>query len=114
MALSPGTTSPTASTSRIGGRWGIPSITDIRGLQYTFRFHYGPMSDSALAALLFLQLAIIIGFCRGVGALARRARQPQVVAEMVAGFLLGPSRFGWLAPATHAQLFPAASLHAIY
>src|SRR5215211_5087941 len=72
------------------------------------------MTDSALAALLFLQLAIILAVCRGVGVLARRARQPQVVAEMVAGFLLGPSLFGWLAPAAHAQLFPAISLRAIY
>ena len=92
----------------------MASINDIEWLQYTFRFHYGPMSDSALAALLFLQLAIILAVCRGVGVVARRVRQPLVVAEMVAGFLLGPSLFGWLAPATHAQLFPAVSLHAIY
>lgn len=72
------------------------------------------MSDSTLAALLFLQLTIILAVCRAVGVLARRVRQPQVVAEMLAGFLLGPSVFGWLTPTAHAQLFPAASLHAIY
>lgn len=92
----------------------MASINDIERLQYTFRFHYGLMSDSALAALLFLQLTIILAVCRGIGALARRARQPQVVAEMAAGFLLGPSIFGWLAPTTHAHLFPPVSLHAIY
>jgi Kef-type K+ transport system membrane component KefB len=72
------------------------------------------MTDSALAALLFLQLACILAVCRAVGMLARRVRQPQVVAEMVAGFLLGPSLFGWLAPAIHVKLFPADSLHAVY
>ncbi len=72
------------------------------------------MSDSALAALLFLQLTVILAVCRGVGVLARRVRQPQVVAEMVAGFLLGPSFFGWVTPDAYARLFPAVSLHAIY
>ena len=55
------------------------------------------MSDSQFAAFLFLQLAILLAVCRGVGLLAKRAGQPQVVAEMVAGFLAGPSFFGWLA-----------------
>src|SRR6185436_3629029 len=49
-----------------------------------------------------------------LGILARRVRQPQVVAEMVAGFLLGPSFFGWVAPALQTRLFPAESMHAIY
>lgn len=64
------------------------------------------MSDSQFAALLFLQLAFILVVCRGVGLLARRVGQPQVVAEMVAGFLIGPSFFGWLAPDAQAALFP--------
>lgn len=72
------------------------------------------MTDSALAALLFLQLTCILAVCRGLGIVARRVRQPQVVAEMVAGFLLGPSFFGWLAPALQTRLFPAPSLHALY
>ena len=65
------------------------------------------MTDSALASLLFLQLACILVVCRGLGWVASRVRQPQVIAEMVAGFLLGPSLLGWLAPGAQARLFPA-------
>ena len=65
------------------------------------------MSNLSLAILLFLQLAVIIGTCRLVGWLGRRfLGQTQVVMEMVAGVLLGPSLFGVLAPELQAQLFP--------
>lgn len=60
------------------------------------------------AALLFLQLTVILGVCRAVGWLGKRyLGQSQVVMEMVAGVLLGPSLFGWLAPEVQAGLFPA-------
>jgi Kef-type K+ transport system membrane component KefB len=36
--------------------------------------------------------------------------QPAVIGEIVAGLLLGPSFFGWIAPGLYARLFPAASL----
>jgi len=67
------------------------------------------MTDSALAALLFLQIGCILIVCRGLGWLSARVRQPQVIAEMVAGFLLGPSFLGWVAPALQNHLFPAAA-----
>ena len=44
-----------------------------------------------------------------VGWLAARLGQPQVVGEMIAGVVLGPSVFGALAPGLQAALFPAAS-----
>jgi Kef-type K+ transport system membrane component KefB len=72
------------------------------------------MSDSALAALVFLQLAVILLTCRAVGWMARKIGQPQVVAEMIVGFTLGYSLLGWVAPQWHAALFPAASLKPIY
>jgi hypothetical protein len=53
-------------------------------------------------------VACILAACRGLGWLAYRVRQPQVIAEMVAGFLLGPSFLGWLAPGFQTSLFPAA------
>jgi Kef-type K+ transport system membrane component KefB len=64
------------------------------------------MTDTELAALFFLQAGFILLVCRAVGWLAARAGQPQVVAEMVAGFLIGPSFFGWIAPDAQATLFP--------
>lgn len=72
------------------------------------------MSDSALATLVFLQLAVILLTCRLVGLLARRVGQPQVIAEMVTGFLLGPSLFGWVAPDWTAALFPGTGLKPLY
>ena len=52
---------------------------------------------------------MILGFCRIVGWFAARLGQPQVVGEMIAGVILGPSVFGALAPVAQAALFPAAS-----
>ena len=64
------------------------------------------MNNLHLAVQFFLQLAVILLFCRAVGAIAARFGQPQVVAEMIAGVLLGPSLFGLLMPVTQAWLFP--------
>jgi len=59
-----------------------------------------------LAVQFFLQIAVILLACRVVGTIAKRFGQPQVVAEMITGVLLGPSLFGWLAPETQQALFP--------
>ncbi len=67
------------------------------------------MSPFELSVLFFLQLAFILTVCRIVGWIARRLGQPQVVAEMIAGVLMGPSLFGLLLPNAHAFLFPPAS-----
>lgn len=64
------------------------------------------MNNLALAVQFFLQLAVILVFCRIVGVIAAKFGQPQVVAEMIAGVLLGPSLFGLLAPNAQAWLFP--------
>ena len=59
-------------------------------------------------------MAVILAVCRCVGWLARRIGQPQVVGEMVAGVLLGPSLFGVLAPQWQQSLFPPESLKSLY
>ena len=64
------------------------------------------MNNVGLAVQFFLQLACILAFCRVVGAVAARLGQPQVVAEMIAGVMLGPSLFGLLLPEAQAWLFP--------
>lgn len=61
---------------------------------------------SATAVHFFLELAVIIGACRLVGLVAKRVGQPQVVGEMIAGVLLGPSLLGRMAPEVQHQLFP--------
>jgi Kef-type K+ transport system membrane component KefB len=64
---------------------------------------------TAHAAHYFLQLAAILAVCRACGWLLRRAGQPAVIGEMVAGVVLGPSVFGALHPAWSAALFPPES-----
>jgi Kef-type K+ transport system membrane component KefB len=59
-----------------------------------------------IAIRFFLELAVILVACRLVGLVARRFGQPQVVGEMVAGVILGPSLLGLLAPGVQQYLFP--------
>jgi Kef-type K+ transport system membrane component KefB len=67
-------------------------------------------ADSAALIILVAQIAVIILASRLVGQVFRKIGQPQVVGEMLAGILLGPSLLGWLAPGFSAALFPASSL----
>ncbi len=60
--------------------------------------------------ILLLQIAVILAAARLVGWLFRKIHQPQVIGEMVAGILLGPSLLGWLAPGVYTTLFPVDSL----
>jgi Kef-type K+ transport system membrane component KefB len=71
------------------------------------------MSNQQLAIQFFLQLTVILIACRLVGRVMAAFGQPRVIGEMVAGILLGPSLFGWLAPSLQASLFPAASLSVV-
>ena len=72
------------------------------------------MTASQLSVAFFLQMFVILAVARGVGSLARRIGQPQVVGEMVAGVLLGPSLFGLLAPELQQHLFPKESMKVLY
>ena len=60
--------------------------------------------------LLLIQIVVVLVAARLVGVAFRRIGQPQVVGEMVAGILLGPSLLGWATPGVSAFLFPPASL----
>ncbi len=59
---------------------------------------------------VLLALVVILIASRAVGVVFRRIGQPQVVGEVVAGILLGPSLLGRVAPQALAFLFPAASI----
>ena len=72
------------------------------------------MSNAELALHVFLLLAAIIGACKLMGVIARKLGQAQVIAEMVTGFLLGPSLFGWLAPDASAWLFRPDVMPSVY
>lgn len=63
----------------------------------------------------FLQIAVILLACRAVGWLAKKyLGQPQVVGEMIAGVLLGPSLLGLFFPGFQAALFPPETRNILY
>jgi Kef-type K+ transport system membrane component KefB len=72
------------------------------------------MTPFEIAIRFFLELAVILAACRLVGRLVRPLGQPQVVAEMIAGVLLGPSLLGLIAPAAQAWLFPPEARPILY
>lgn len=72
------------------------------------------MPTAQLSVYFFLQAAVIVAVCQLVGRLARRLGQPQVVGEMIAGVMLGPSLLGLLAPQLQQALFPKATMGMLY
>jgi len=72
------------------------------------------MSNHELSTLFFLQLAIILAAVRLAGTLARKAGQPRVIGEMIAGILIGPTLLGRMFPELHTRLIPAQSKPIIY
>ncbi|MCW2381319.1 MULTISPECIES: cation:proton antiporter [unclassified Sphingobium] len=83
---------------------------------------HGPAVQSAVSFTpsdysvhFFLQIAVILVTCRVVGWLGRTLfKQPQVVGEMIAGVVLGPSLFGLFAPDLQAAIFPKETSNVLY
>jgi len=72
-------------------------------------------SPSDFSVHFFLQLALILLACRIVGWLGRKyLAQPQVVGEMIAGVLLGPSLLGLFFPDLQATIFPKETKNVLY
>ena len=71
---------------------------------------YTPVENIPLL-LLVGQITVILVVSRLVGHLFRKIRQPHVVGEMLAGIMLGPSLFGWIAPHLSASLFLPSNLY---
>jgi Kef-type K+ transport system membrane component KefB len=77
------------------------------------------MTPFEVSVRFFLQLAVVLAACRVVGLGARFLGQPQVVAEMLTGVVLGPSVLGlfegtrpfqqWLFPPESKVVFLAIS-----
>lgn len=59
-----------------------------------------------IAALVFIDIAVIVVVARLMGALFRRLRQPPVIGEILAGIALGPSLLGQLPGDLPNLLFP--------
>lgn len=73
------------------------------------------MTVAQISVIFFLQLFVILLCCRVVGWLGKKyLKQPQVVGEMIAGVILGPSLFGLLTPELQQQLFPEETRSILY
>jgi Kef-type K+ transport system membrane component KefB len=65
--------------------------------------------------IFFLQMFVILAACRACGWVVRRfLHQPQVIGEMIAGVILGPSLLGAFAPTVQQYLFPVESKPLLY
>ncbi|PIB92913.1 cation:proton antiporter [Caulobacter sp. FWC2] len=72
-------------------------------------------APSDFSVHFFLQLAVILLACRVVGWLGQKLlAQPQVVGEMIAGVVLGPSLLGLLFPDFQLALFPKETKTVLY
>ncbi|MBL9199782.1 MAG: cation:proton antiporter [Opitutaceae bacterium] len=72
------------------------------------------MTNLQLAVFFFFQIAVILLVCQAVGLIGRCVGQPQVVSEMIAGVMLGPSLLGLLFPGVSAALFPPETLRILF
>src|SRR5258706_2968566 len=68
------------------------------------------MSGERLILALFAQVVLILALTRVLGWIVARFGQPQVLGEMIAGIILGPSLLGWAAPQAFRHLFPPERL----
>jgi Kef-type K+ transport system membrane component KefB len=73
-----------------------------------------PPDMQHLAASFFLQMAVILLACRIVGRIGKWFGQPQVVGEMIAGVLLGPSLLGAISPGASTALFTQETRGILY
>lgn len=73
------------------------------------------LTSAQLSPVFLADVAVIIAASRAVGWLCRRyLGQPQVVGEMIAGVVLGPSLLGLAAPWVEAGLFPKEARALLY
>ncbi len=72
------------------------------------------MSEIDLMLRFLIQILVVLGLCKIVGWFGQKfLGQTQVVMEMLAGVVLGPSVFGLLAPKAQAWLFPLNATYVI-
>lgn len=73
----------------------------------------GSSGNERLVLQLFIELMVILAVTRAVVVLLRRLGQTDVAGELLAGFLLGPSFLGAIAPGLATALFPPETTGAL-
>src|ERR1051325_7420454 len=61
-------------------------------------------ADTTIVFIAEILLMLVVG--RFLGELMRRLGQPEVLGQLIAGIILGPTIFGRLLPGAHQRLFP--------
>ena len=98
-------------------------VASLRSVAGNLLAAHGPAVASTAASYtpgdvsihFFLQLAVILSACRIFGWLGKRfLAQPQVVGEMIAGVVLGPSLFGLFLPGLQLAVFPQEIRSVLY
>lgn len=82
----------------------LPAVVDLPQVVTKVVEHQVSHAIESELLLLLVQVALILGLSRVMGILFARMRQPQVVGEMVAGIMLGPSILGALCLHFHSTL----------
>src|SRR6266540_4279563 len=100
----------TADTAMLTGSVGAARLTMVRVAPApvgagTAGSSRPPSAEEAFGQLM-LAIATVILAARVVGAAVRKFGQPHVMGEVLAGFLLGPTLVGAIAPGVSAFLFP--------
>jgi len=63
--------------------------------------------------IFLLSLGLLLGAARILGEIAQKLRQPDVLGEILAGVILGPTIFGRVAPELFNMLFPSQGANAV-
>lgn len=63
--------------------------------------------------IFLLSLGLLLGAARILGEIAQKLRQPDVLGEILAGVILGPTIFGRIAPGLYNTLFPCQGANAV-
>jgi Kef-type K+ transport system membrane component KefB len=69
-----------------------------------------PHLEFSALSLLLAQIAAVLVVSRALGLVTGWMGQPLVIAEVLAGIVLGPSLLGWLWPEAMVSLFPQSSM----
>ncbi|MBL8020307.1 MAG: cation:proton antiporter [Leptospirales bacterium] len=95
-----------SAADRFGVQWsgGNPQVPN------NFSFEHITGNLKGATSVLFLQILAILFLAQVISRIFRRIGQPEVIGEMIAGIMLGPSLFGLLLPDAYAFLFPPSSL----
>src|ERR1044071_3464590 len=75
---------------------------------YIYLFADSPAGGSSghTLVIFFLEILLMLLVARVLGELMQRIGQPEVMGQLIAGVIIGPSVFGTLFPAGYHWVFP--------